>query len=69
MAARDRYTREIECPNCHEKGTLHISEDDHPYMKKPHRDVDQVVGQFSAKMHDELKIAVQCKACGNEFIS
>lgn len=69
MAARDRYSREIECPNCHQKGTLKISEDDYPFMKKLHRDVDGVVGNFSAEMHDDFKIAVQCKACGNKFIS
>ena len=68
MAARDRYTTDIECPNCHEKGTLHISEDDYPFMKKLHRDVDRVEGRFSAGMHDEFKIAVKCRACGNEFI-
>ena len=66
--ARETYTRGIECPNCQEKGTLHISENDYPFMRKLGREVDSVDGPFSASMHDESKIAAVCKACGTEFI-
>ena len=69
MAARDRYTSRIKCPKCKEEGVLHISEDDYPFMKKLHRDVDKVEGNFCAAMHGEFKIKVTCKACGEEFIS
>ena len=68
MAARDRYTRDINCPNCKEKGTLHISEDDYPFMRNLHRSVDGVDGGFIARMHDGFKIAVSCNKCGEEFI-
>lgn len=69
MAARDRYKREIECPKCNEKGVLHISEDDYPFMKKLHRAVDGVDGDFSAAMQGEFDVKVTCKACGHEFAS
>lgn len=68
MAARDRYTSKIECPNCHEKGILHISEDDHPYMRELHRKVDSVEGPFSATMANDENIAVYCNACGHKFV-
>lgn len=68
MAARDRYTREIECPNCKEKGELYISEDDYPFMRNLHRSVDGTDGGFNAHMHDEYKIAVSYITCGEKFM-
>lgn len=69
MAARDRYTSKIKCPKCAEEGVLHISEDDYPFMKKLHRAVDKVEGNFNAAMHGEFEIKITCKACGEGFIS
>lgn len=68
MAARDRYTVDIECPNCHEKGRLHISENDYPFMSNLNRNVDQIEGNYTAEMHNEAKIAIKCITCGNEFL-
>lgn len=68
MAARDRYTSKIKCPNCKEKGILHISEDDYPFMKKLHREVDKVDGKFNAAMEGAVNISIICNECGYKFI-
>jgi len=68
MAVRDRNKLQIECPECKEKGILHISEDDHPYMKSFNRAVDIVEGKFTADMKGEHDIKITCLACGHEFI-
>jgi hypothetical protein len=31
MGARDRYTSNVECPKCKQKGVLHIAEDEYRY--------------------------------------
>ena len=65
MAARDRYTSELSCPNCGNKGVLHISEDDYPFMKNLHRSVDSVEGDFVADVDRDNKVHVTCK-CGHK---
>lgn len=67
MAARDKYTINFKCPKCSEKGVLHLSEDDYPFMKRLNREVDDVEGKFSASMDGELDIKVICNACGEIF--
>jgi len=67
MAARDRYTTPIECPKCKEKGVLHLSENDYPFMRKLNRKLDRIDGRFSATTQGDLAITVSCKACGHEF--
>ena len=42
MASRDRYSWNLACEKCGNKGVLHISEDDYPFMNKLHRAVDKV---------------------------
>jgi hypothetical protein len=69
MAARDRYNRDFTCKNCGEKGVVHISEDDYPFMRGPGRDVDGVEGNISAEMSGEFEIKVTCQGCGvQEFL-
>lgn len=67
MAARDRYSVDIICPNCGEIGALHISEADHPYIRSPDREVDGVTGNFNARTLNEVKIEITCKTCGTIF--
>lgn len=67
MAARDRYESKILCPGCSQAGALSISEDDHPYMKNPHREVDSIDGEFSASVTDGIKIKIKCNLCGISF--
>ena len=67
MAARDRYKSDVKCPNCGEQGTLHISEDDHLYMKKLHRAIDKVEGKFEAVMINDADANITCSVCGHQF--
>lgn len=68
MAARDRYQTDVKCPNCGENGTLYISEDDHPYMKKLHRQIDKVEGKFEAVMTNDSDADITCNVCGHHFV-
>jgi len=67
MAARDRYSYEISCPQCGESGTLHVSEADHPYITSPDKEIDRVVGNFNASVSNAVTIHVTCKTCGTAF--
>lgn len=67
MAARDRYTYEVVCPQCGQKGRFHVSEDDHPYMRNPHRKVDDVEGQFSASVNRGVHVQATCLQCRHAF--
>lgn len=67
MAARDRFTSGIECPNCGQKGVLHMSEDDHPYMRNPHREVDKIEGEFTTSVSKGVDVAVTCTKCNANF--
>ena len=68
MAARDRYTRNIECTNCGAKGLLHISENDYPFMKRLDREVDKVIGEFVANMQGDRDIRITCQLCGQSAV-
>jgi hypothetical protein len=67
MASRDRYEKKIKCPKCDEMGTLHISENDYPFMKKLGRDVDLVEGRFKVEMVEDFCINLVCGNCGESF--
>ena len=64
MASRDHYTLKIECPNCHEKGMLHLSENDYPFMKKLDTTLKHVEGNFKAKVVKDDNVRVTCNNCG-----
>jgi hypothetical protein len=65
MAARDRYTSDVTCPECGNRGVLHISEDDYPFMRNLHRSVDRVDGEFIAEVDRDNTVNVTCK-CGSK---
>jgi len=65
MGARDRYTSEIECPKCKQKGLLHISEDEYRYSPL-RRSIDQIDGNFTVSL-DRAQINVKCGGCGEQF--
>lgn len=67
MAARDRFTSCIECPNCGQKGVLHISEDDHPYMRNPHREIDEIEGEFKTTVTGGVDASITCGKCNTNF--
>ena len=67
MSARDRFEVNITCPNCQQAGVLHLSEDDHPYMRSLHRAVDSVDGDFKAEATEGAKVKLICNPCGTPF--
>lgn len=67
MAARDRYTSNIKCPNCDQIGIFHLSEDDHPYIRNPHREIDKIEGEFTATITNGIDVNVKCLKCGENF--
>lgn len=64
MAARDRYEKNVTCPQCNEKGVIHISENDYPFMKRLDKSIDFVEGEFDAKVSDDSRLEVTCRKCG-----
>lgn len=69
MSTRDRYTRNIKCPDCGEEGVLHLSENDYPFMKNIDLQIDKIDGKFTANLKDETDISVSCMKCFCELIS
>ena len=69
MAGRDRYGVKTECPECHQVGRLHLSEDDHPsFISDPDRCVDKVEGEFSASMKSNTDVDIVCNKCSHAFV-
>ena len=68
MAGSDRDSYNVNCPQCGQIGVLHVSEDDHPYMRNPHRNVDRIDGNFSATVQQGVEVIAFCKACNRSLI-
>ena len=68
MGARDRYTVAIKCSKCGQEGSLHLSEDDHPYITDPCLSVGGVQGNFNAAKHGLSDVQVTCKECEHVFV-
>lgn len=68
MAARDRYSRKLECSQCGHNGYAEVSEDDDPRRKNPGFLVDEMpvgfVTEFAA--NDPRKYMIRCR-CGHKF--
>lgn len=69
MAARDRYDVNITCPKCGQKGVLHVSENDYPFMRRLDKTVDSVDGNFTAKITGESAVGLTCDNCDEKFIA
>lgn len=67
MSARDRYSYKVKCAECGEEGKFHVSEDDYPFMRNPHRTVDSIEGNFSASVERGVEVNAKCLGCGNTF--
>lgn len=67
MAARDRYDVNITCPKCGQKGVLHLSENDYPFMRRLDKTVDSVDGNFAAKIAGESDVSLTCGDCDEKF--
>lgn len=71
MAARDRWTMTITCPNCGHSGSAECSESDYPFMSSPDFRYDALPAGFSRgkRLRDtRQQTFVVCK-CGEEFHS
>ena len=68
MAARDRYSRKLECLKCGHDGFAEVSEDDDPRRRNPGFLVDEMpVGFFEERnSNNPAKYMVRCR-CGNVF--
>lgn len=69
MASKDHYSRGISCPKCNKEGVLNISENDYDFMRKNDRQIDSVVGGFSARIVDDTEIEITCYSCKTIFSS
>ena len=67
MAGRDQYKVNIRCTACGETGYLYISEDTYPYVKTPNREIEEIVGNFHARLRSDVDIDITCNSCGNAF--
>jgi hypothetical protein len=68
MAARDRWTLDLKCPKCGGAGVAKVSENDHPYMRDPGFNVDELPPGFALRRCSNYRheTQVECK-CGRVF--
>lgn len=68
MAARDRYSRKLECLRCGNTGFAEASEEDDPRRKQQGFMVDQLPSGFSEERasRDPAKYMIRCR-CGDVF--
>ncbi len=67
MAARDRYDINVTCQKCGEKGVLHVSENDYPFMRRLDKTIDSVDGNFTVKIIGESDVSLTCGSCDEKF--
>lgn len=70
MAARDRWTMELQCPSCGQTDHASVSEDDYAFMRHPNFSVDCVqhkkfVVTRSARYRHETEVS--CAGCHEKF--
>lgn len=68
MAARDRYSRKLECPNCGHNGFVEVSEADDPRRQNRDFSIDEMPQGFATERPspDPQKHMIRCH-CGNVF--
>jgi hypothetical protein len=68
MAARDRFSKKLTCPQCGNSGFAEVSEDDHASRKHPAFKVDQMPrGFFEEKASNfQETYVVRCE-CTRKF--
>jgi ssDNA-binding Zn-finger/Zn-ribbon topoisomerase 1 len=65
--AREWYNASIKCPNCGQSGTLEVSENDYPFMRRLDRNVMCTEGEFNAAMVNDRNANIICKKCEEQF--
>nr|WP_307233398.1 hypothetical protein [Pararhizobium capsulatum] len=68
MAARDRYSRKLECARCRNEGYAEVSEADRSKRADPDFKVDSLPTGFSTERasRDPAKHTIRCR-CGHVF--
>jgi hypothetical protein len=68
MAARDRYSRKLECSQCGNTGFAEVSEDDTPSRKTRGFEIDALPGGFETEFasSNPRKHMIRCR-CGHKF--
>ncbi|MFT6908732.1 MAG: ribosomal protein S27E [Oleiphilaceae bacterium] len=65
--SRERYSISIECPECGQKGTCRVSENDYPFMKKLDRSISCTDDNFETSMFNDSDAQIICKNCDHKF--
>ncbi|NLS04918.1 hypothetical protein HGP14_16360 [Rhizobium sp. P32RR-XVIII] len=68
MAARDRYSKKLTCPQCGNTGIADVSEDDHPSCKHPAFSIDDMPAGFFEEKNSNFPetYIVRCE-CSRKF--
>ncbi|AJD41721.1 hypothetical protein IE4872_CH02510 [Rhizobium gallicum] len=68
MAARDRFSKKLTCPQCGNTGFAEASEDDHPSRKNPAFRVDQLPKGFFEQKSSNFQetYIIRCE-CSRKF--
>jgi hypothetical protein len=68
MAARDRFSKKLTCPQCGNTGFAEASEDDHPSRKHPAFRVDQLPKGFFEQKNSKFQetYIIRCE-CSRKF--
>ena len=66
MAARDRWTLDLQCLTCGNTGTADVSEEGYPFLQDPQFSVDRLNGAFSVESLGQtaLETRFRCDRCG-----
>jgi DNA-directed RNA polymerase subunit RPC12/RpoP len=69
MAARDRYSRKLECSNCGHQGFAEVSETDDKRSANVDFRVDEMPRGFRAERPSSIpsEFMIRCSHCGNQF--
>lgn len=68
MAARDRYSRKLECSQCGHAGFAEVSEDDTPSRKTRGFEIDALPSGFETEFasSNPRRHMIRCR-CGHKF--
>lgn len=69
MAARDRYSRKLECSNCGHHGFAEVSETDDKRSANVDFRIDEMPRGFRAERPSAIpsEFMIRCSHCGNQF--
>ena len=64
----DRFTSKIECPECKQKGVVHLSETEYRNTP-PDRQIEKTEGNFQVTEGSGVSLSVTCNDCGAKWES